>query len=324
MTSTFTRLAATLTLGFSLAVPLGAVAETYPERSISVVVPYSPGGGVDTVARLVATRMAGELGQSLVVDNKPGAGTNIGMAFVARANPDGYTLYAASNTLTTNKALFSKLTFDPANDFAAIGKIGEAPLVVVVNAESPYKTLHELIDAGRKQPDMLSYGTAGVGSSGHMASELLVRAGKFKALHVPYKGGSPAVTDLLANRLSFMAINPIEVVSHVQAGKLRALAVLNDEGTHLLPEVKTAKAQGVDVESTVWWGLVAPKATPEAVILTLNKALNTALNDPEIQENMKKRGAKEQPGTPAQFQSFIERETASLTQVIQDAGIKAD
>src|SRR5690606_13711525 len=192
-----------------------ALAADYPAAPINVIVPYSPGGGVDTVARLVTNRMAEELGQTMVVENKPGAGTNIGMAYVARAKPDGYTLYVASNTITTNKALYSNLPFDPMEAFAPIGKIGEAPLVVVVNSESSFKTLKELIDFGRSDPEGLTFGTAGMGSSGHMASELLLRVGDFKAMHVPYKGGSPAVTDLLAGRLSFMAINPIEVVSHV-------------------------------------------------------------------------------------------------------------
>ncbi len=299
-------------------------ANPFPAGPITVVVPYSPGGGVDTVARVVTQRMAKELDQSIVVENKPGAGTNIGMAYVARAKPDGYTLYAASNTITTNKALYSNLTFDPMNDFRSIGKIGEAPLVVVVNSESPFQTFQDLIEQGRKDPDSLTFGTAGMGSSGHMASELLLRVADFKAMHVPYKGGTPAVTDLLANRLSFMAINPIEVVSHVEAGKLRALAVLNKDGTHLLPDLKTAASLGVEVESTVWWGLVAPAGTPDDVIATLNKALQASLKDPEVVETMKKRGASVLPGSSEEFKGFMDKESATLTRIIEEAGIKVE
>jgi len=317
------RFALGLAAACAVASPAPAAAD-YPAGPITVVVPYSPGGGVDTVARIVVQRMAKELGQSMVVENKPGAGTNIGMGFVARAKPDGYTLYAASNTVTTNKALYPDLPFDPMTAFASIGKIGEAPLVVVVNSDSPFQSLQDLIEYGRKHPGELTYGTAGMGSSGHMASELLVRVAAFKAMHVPYKGGTPAVTDLLAGRLSFMAINPIEVVSHVEAGKLRALAVLNKNGTHLLPTVKTAQALGIDVESTVWWGLLAPAGTPADVIAKLNAALQACLRDPEVEQAMKKRGAAVQPGTPEAFKAFMEKESATLSSLIKEAGIKAE
>src|SRR5690606_19085075 len=158
---------------------------------------------------------------------------------------DGYTLYMASNTLTTNKALYSNLGFDPAAAFAPIGKIGDASLIVVVTKDAPFKTLGELVKYGKQHSGELSFGTAGTGSSGHMASELLLRKGGFQALHVPYKGGSQAITDLLGGRVSFMAINPLEVISHIKSGALRALAVLNDKPTVLLPELTTAGQAGV-------------------------------------------------------------------------------
>ena len=308
----------------AIALPAGA-ADQYPTHPITIVVPYSPGGGVDIVTRLVTSHMSEELGQTIVVDNRPGGGTNIGMGYVANAKPDGYTLYTASNTLATNKALYSKLSFDPATAFTSVGKIGEAPLVVVVSQDSPFKTLGDLVEYGRQHPQDLTFGTAGVGSSGHMASELLLRSGKFKALHVPYKGGAPALTDLLGGRISFMAINPLEVVSHIQAGKLRALAVLNSDGTPLLPKLPTAQASGLgDLEATVWWGIVAPAGTPSAVVERLNAALNSALKSPDVKAHLAKLGAKEQPGTPGQFGAFVTREREKLTQVIEEAHIKAD
>lgn len=312
--------------GMLLAAGLGqsAWAAGFPERPVTVIVPYSPAGGVDIVTRLVTTPMADFLGQSIVVDNKPGGGTNIGMAAVARSTPNGYTLLTASNTLTTNKALYSKLNFDPATDLIPVGRIGEAPLVVVVNAKSPYKSLAELIAAGKAKTGALSYGTAGVGSSGHMASALLERAGHFKGVHVPYKGGSTAVTDLLGGRLDFMTINPLEVAGHVSSGSLRALAVLNKDGSRLLPKVPTARSQGVDVQATVWWGLVAPKGTPDAVIQTLNAALNKALGTPAVTQTLAEMGATPIGGTPAQFGSFIKAETQELSEVIRAADIRAD
>ncbi|MVW70670.1 tripartite tricarboxylate transporter substrate binding protein [Bordetella sp. 15P40C-2] len=324
MNQRLARYVQALTITLSAAVSSMAIAAEFPAGPVTVVVPYSPGGGVDTVARIITQNMAKALGQPIVVENRPGAATNIGMTYVARAQPDGYTLYAASNTITTNKALYADLPFEPMQAFKAVGKIGEAPLVVVVNSTSPHQTLDDLVKYGRSHPGELTYGTAGVGSSGHMASELFARAADFKALHVPYKGGTPAVTDLLAGRLSFMAINPIEVVAHVQSGKLRPLAVLNDDGTHLLPDLKTAKEQGVNVESTVWWGLVAPAGTPDDVTQKLHTALQTTLRDPEVIDAMKKRGAAVQPGSSEAFKTFMDHETTSLSQIIKEAGIKAE
>ncbi|KAA0890082.1 tripartite tricarboxylate transporter substrate binding protein [Pusillimonas sp. ANT_WB101] len=302
-----------------------ALAADFPDQPINIVVPYSPGGGVDIVTRLVTKKMAQELGQPIIVDNRPGAATNIGMAYVARAKPDGYTLYTASNTFTTNKALYSDLTFDPAADFTPVGKIGEAPLVVVVKADSKLKTLKDLVTYGQQHKGALTFGTAGVGSSGHMASELLLRAGHFQALHVPYKGGAPAITDLLGGRLDFMSINPLEVVSHIQAGTLRALAVLNEKGTPLLPDLKTAQALGFpDLNATVWWGIVTPAGTPEAVVTRLNQALNAALDDKEVKDSLARLGASPLPGTPVDFKDFLGKETAELASVIKAANIKAN
>ncbi|QXZ10274.1 tripartite tricarboxylate transporter substrate binding protein [Comamonas sp. Y33R10-2] len=308
----------------ALTFTVAAHAADFPERSITVVVPYSPAGGVDIITRLVTTAMAQNLNQSIVVDNKPGGGTNIGMQTVARSAPDGYTLLTASNTLTTNKALYNKLSYDPDTAFEYIGRIAEAALVVVVNTNSPIKTLDELVKAGKSKPEALSFGTAGVGSSGHMASEQLMASGGFKGVHVPYKGGSAAVTDLLGGRLDFMTINPLEVTGHIAAGKLRPLAVLNDAGSRLLPQVKTAKSQGYDVNATVWWGLTAPAGTPAAVIATLNQSLNKAVASPEVQKKLGEIGASPMTGTPAQFAQFVKKESSELGKLIKTAGIKAD
>jgi tripartite-type tricarboxylate transporter receptor subunit TctC len=309
-----------------LAAPLGAyAADTFPDKPVRIVVPYAAGGGVDIVTRLITQKMAEELKQPVIVDNRPGAATNIGMEHVARAEPDGYTLLTASNTLASNAALFPKLNFNPAKDFAPIGAIGFAPLVVVVRSDASAKTLKDLVAQGRANPDKLTYGSAGNGSSGHLGSELLKSEGGFKALHIPYKGGSPAVTDLLGGRLSFMSINPLEVVSHVQAGKLRALAVLNPHPAKLLPDVPTAASQGLSgADATVWWGLVGPAGMPEPVVKRLNKALQAALADPAFQQRMSEIGAEVTPGSAADFGRFVADESVKWTKVIREAGISAD
>ena len=309
-----------------LAAPLGAyAADTFPDKPIRIVVPYAAGGGVDIVTRLITQKMAEELKQPVIVDNRPGAATNIGMEHVARAEPDGYTLLTASNTLASNAALFPKLNFNPAKDFAPIGAIGFAPLVVVVRSDASAKTVKDLVAQGRANPDKLTYGSAGNGGSGHLGSELLKSEGGFKALHIPYKGGSPAVSDLLGGRLSFMSINPLEVVSHVQAGKLRALAVLNPHPAKLLPDVPTAASQGLSgADATVWWGLVGPAGMPEPVVKRLNKALQAALADPAFQQRMSEIGAEVTPGSAADFGRFVADESVKWTKVIRDAGISAD
>ncbi|AZS80206.1 tripartite tricarboxylate transporter substrate binding protein [Achromobacter spanius] len=320
------RFGVTLGLVAGLAAPLGAyAADTYPDKPIRIVVPYAAGGGVDIVTRLITQKMSEELKQPVIVDNRPGAATNIGMEHVARAEPDGYTLLTASNTLASNAALFPKLNFNPAKDFAPIGAIGFAPLVVVVRSDASAKTLKDLVAQGRANPDKLTYGSAGNGSSGHLGSELLKSEGGFKALHIPYKGGSPAVTDLLGGRLSFMSINPLEVASHVKAGKLRALAVLNPHPAKLLPDVPTAASQGLSgADATVWWGLVGPAGMPEPVVNRLNKALQAALADPAFQQRMSEIGAEVTPGSAADFGRFVADESVKWTKVIRAAGISAD
>ncbi|MET0964428.1 MAG: tripartite tricarboxylate transporter substrate binding protein [Noviherbaspirillum sp.] len=315
-----------LCVGIAFAAPMMAQAQdAFPSKMIRIIVPYSPGGGVDIVTRLVGQKMSERLKQPVIVENRPGAGTNIGMSAVAKSDPDGYTLLTASNTLASNGALYRNLNFDPSADLISIGAIGYAPLVVVVPQASPFKTLQELVAYGKANPGKLSYGSAGNGSSGHLASELLKDEGKFTALHIPYKGGSPAVTDLLGERLSFMSINPLEVVSHIQAGKLRGLAVMDKKATPMLPSVPTVEAlQMPGSSATVWWGLVGPKGIPPDVIAKLNGALREALADPATVKRMSEMGAVPTPGSAAEFGKFVGAETLKWTRLIKAADIQAD
>lgn len=242
-----------------------------------------------------------------------------------KSEPDGYTLLTASNTLATNGALYKNMTFDPAKDFVPIGSIGYAPLVVVVPQASRFKSLQELINWGRANADKLSYGSAGNGSSGHLASELLKDEGKFEALHVPYKGGAPAINDLLGERIDFMSINPLEVISHIQSGKLRALAVMDKRNSSLLPAVPTVTSiQLPGSTATVWWGLIGPQGMPQEIVTQLNGALRKALADPAVVRRMGEMGAVVTPSSPAEFGSLVAAETTKWTKVIKAANIQAD
>ena len=308
-----------------VALPATAQTPAYPDRTIKIVVPYAAGGAVDIVARIVGQALAEQLKQPVIVDNRPGASANIGMELVAKSAPDGYTLLMASNGLTTNMALFPTLSFDGRRDFAPIARIGYAPLVIVVPTAFQAKSLKDLIAMAKAKPGDLSYGSAGNGSSGHLAGELLKASAGIDVLHIPYKGGAPAITDLLGERLSFMPINPLEVMPHVQAGKLRVLAVGSDKRFLLLPDVPTAIEAGVaGFEASVWWGLVAPAKTPPDIVARLNAETNKALHDPAIAKKLADLGVVTTPGTSADFASFIAKQTEVWSAVIKKAGIRPD
>ncbi|MEN7530474.1 tripartite tricarboxylate transporter substrate binding protein [Cupriavidus sp. DL-D2] len=313
-------LAAALALGSAV-----AHADAYPDKPIRLVVPYAAGGAVDIVARAVGQHMSVVLKQPIVVDNKPGASTNIGLDYVAKAQADGYTIMMASNSLATNAALFPKLSFNPATDFTPVARVGEASLVVVVPAKSSITSLKGLVAQAKAHPGKLNYASAGNGSSGHLAGELLKDAADIDVLHVPYKGGAPAITDLIGERITFMPINPLEVVAHIKAGTLRPLAVASANRSALLPNVPTSKEEGLpNFTASVWWGLVAPAKTPAPIIKQLNAAANTALADPEVRKQLNQLGVTIVSGTPEQFGQFVKTETATWQHVIKKAGITAD
>jgi len=314
-----------LLLGAALLAASAVHAQPYPNHPIRIVVPYAAGGAVDIVARTVGQPLSEALKQPLIVDNRPGAGANIGMELVAKATPDGYTLLMASNGIATNMALFPHLPFDAQRDFAAVAKIGYAPLVVVVPAASPAKSLKDLIAMAKNEPGKLTYASAGNGSSGHLAGELLKSAARIDVLHIPYKGGAPAITDLLGERISFMPINPVEVIAHIRAGRLRALAVASDKRFPLLAEVPTAAEAGLPgYEASVWWGLVAPAKTPPEIVRQLNAETNKALANPSIANKLTELGVVVTPDATDQFAAFIKAQTELWSGVIKSAGIQPD
>ena len=314
-----------LLLGTVLVAPSTAHAQPYPNRPIKIIVPYAAGGAVDIVARTIAQPLAEALKQPVIVDNRPGASANIGMEMVAKAAPDGYTLLMASNGIATNMALFPQLAFDGRRDFVPIAKIGYAPLVIVAPASSPAKSLKDLIAMAKAEPGKLTYASAGNGSSGHLAGELLKSTAKVDILHVPYKGGAPAITDLLGERISFMPINPVEVMAHIRAGRLRALAVASDKRFPLLPDVPTVTEAGLPgYEASVWWGLVAPAKTPPEIVRQLNAETSKTLANSAFANKLGELGVVVTPGTSDQFAAFIKSQTELWSGVVKSAGIKPD
>ena len=299
-----------------------AQAAAFPDRTMTIVVPFAPGGGVDMIGRVLAQQISKETGQTVLVDDRPGASANLGAAYVARARPDGYTILLAANGLAANATLFPDAPFDPLKDFVPVGKVGEAPLVVIVARKSRFQTLGQLLDEARAHPGKLSFGSAGNGSSQHLAGELLKMDAHIQALHVPYKGGAPATTDLLGGRIDFMVQNPLEALPLLHAHQLRALAVASDQRLKLLPDVPTASQAGLPgYEASVWWGVVAPARTPAPVVHRLNQLLDQALSDPATKARLESMGVVVQAGSQQQFGSFLHGEVFKWRKVIQTAHI---
>lgn len=314
-------LAATLAIG-SAAYAGGS---TWPARPLHIIVPYSAGGAVDTLARLTGKALSSRLGQPVIVENKPGGGSNIGLEAAAKAAPDGYTLLMSSNSLATNGHLYSKLPFKPLKDFAAVAQVGYAPLIVAVPASSPDHTLKELLARARAHPGKLNFASSGNGSSSHLAGEALKQLAGVDIVHIPYKGAAPAMTDLISGRTAFMMVNTADSLPFFRSGQLRALAVAGTGRLKLLPDVPTAAQAGLpDYQESVWWGLTAPAKTPEPVIGKLNAAVQSALHDTSFTERLAQLGVIPAPGTPGQFESFIRNESTRAAKVIKAAHITLD
>lgn len=300
----------------------GAQAQAYPARPIRIVVPFAPGGAVDTVARIIGEKLAQQVGQSVLVENKPGNHANIGAHEVVRSPADGYTLLLGANGLATNPSLDRKLAFNPLTDLAPVARVGYAPLVLVVPAGAPPQTVAQLVQASKDKKGDMNYGSSAIGGSGHLASELLKRASGIDAVHVAYKGGAPALTDLIGGRLDFMMINPLEAAPHVATGRLRALAVATRQRIDALPNVPTFTEAGVNgFEATVWWGFMAPAKTPAPIVQRLSTEILKALEDKGVQQRLMSIGAIVDPQPATEFGSFLAAETKRWGEIIRAANI---
>lgn len=315
----------TLAVALGLACAAPAMAQTYPVKPIRLVVPFTPGGVTDTSGRLVAEALGKRLGQNVVVDNKPGASGNIGTQLVAAAEPDGYTLLLAfDGTMVINPHVFDKVPFDTVKDFAPVGKIGDAVLVLVAHPGFAGKTLRDVIALSKSQAGGLSYGTSGTGGTPHIAGELLAQRTGANLVHVPYKGGGQAMTDVIGGNIPLVYTAIAGAVQHVKAGTLRAVAVSSAQRASSLPEVPTFMESGVpDFEASSWVGIMAPARTPRPVIDRLNAELNAVLNDPAIRARLNELGITPTPGTPERYGEEVRRDLGRYGPVVKAAGIKA-
>ncbi len=300
-------------------------AQTYPAKPIKVVVGYAPGGAVDIVARTVGQSLSSSMGQPVVVENKPGAGTNIAVKSVIAAEPDGYTLMMAANALAANMSLYKPAPFDAERDLVPVSMIGRVPVVIATGAQSGIGSLAKLLEMGKNKATPLSFASPGNGSTPHMAVELFARAAGISLQHVPYRGGSPAITDTIGGQVPLVAVNALEVLPHVRSGKLKVLAVLSANRTSNFPDVPTIAESGFPgFEASVWYGLVAPAATPKPIVQKLHAEVQKALQTQEVRERMTSVGGEVVPVSAEQFGALIRSERLRYEKLVREANIQPD
>ncbi|WP_094855050.1 Bug family tripartite tricarboxylate transporter substrate binding protein [Bordetella genomosp. 10] len=299
-----------------------AAAQTYPDRPIRMIVGFPPGGGVDLVARLMAAGMTKVLKQSIVVENRSGAAGNIATEYVAKAPADGYTiLMGNTGSLAINPSLYPNSAYDTLRDFRPVVLASTSPLALVVHPEVPAKNLKEFLAMAKREPGKVSFGTGGSGSIAHLSTELLMLQTGTRMLHVPYRGGTPAITDLMAKQLQMVVEGVPLVAPLVLSNKLRALAVTSAKRSPVLPDVPTAAESGYpDFVVTAWYGIVVPKGTPDAVVERLNAAADQALADPDLRAKLAQQGSDAAGGTPADFSKFLAREVDRWGEAVKRSG----
>jgi tripartite-type tricarboxylate transporter receptor subunit TctC len=308
---------------FACAVP--AIAQNYPIRPIRLIVPSSPGGGTDITARIMAPELSRLLGQQVIVENRPGAGTMIGGEVVAKSPPDGYTLLMGISTLAINPAVYRKVPYDALRDLAPITQTVSVPNVVVGHPSLPAKNLKELIALARSRPGELTFASAGVGTSPHLSVELLLSMTRTKMLHIPYKGSAPGITDLIAGQVQVMAPNMLSGYPHIKTGRMRAYGVTGTKRVPSAPEIPTIAEAGVPgYEAVQWYGVLAPAGTPRPIVQRLHDESVKVLQLPNVRELLVKDGGEPVGNTPEQFAAFIKAETIKWAKVVKDAGIQQE
>jgi tripartite-type tricarboxylate transporter receptor subunit TctC len=310
--------------GAAIAAPAAAWSQAYPVRPIHVVVGFAAGGGADIMARLIGQALSERLGQQIVVDNRPGAGTNIATEVVVRAAPDGYTLLLANSPNTINTTLYDNLSFDFGRDVAPVASIGRVPLVMVVNPALPAKTVPEFIAYAKANPGKVNMGSGGNGAPDHMSGELFKAMAGVGILHVPYRGVAPAIADLLGGQVQVIFGTMPAVIALIKSGKLRALAVTTATRSDQLPDVPAIGDFVPGYEASQWYGIGAPRSTPAEVVERLNRETNAVLADPKMQARLAELGASVVAGSPADFGRLIADETAKWAKVVKLSGVKPD
>jgi len=317
--SRITRALAALAAGLCLST--GAAADAWPGKTIKIIIPFAAGGVTDVVIRTISPKLSEALGQPVVIENKGGAGGTLGTAMGAAAAPDGYTFIAPAASHTTTPSLYSKLSFDPVKDFAAVTQIVTVPYLLVVPASSPMHTLADFIAAAKAKPGTLTFGSAGNGSSNHLAGELLAGSIGAPLVHVPYKGSGPALADVLGGQLSFMFDTINTSTGHVKAGRLRVLGVGTTKRSKIMPDVAPIADTVPGFEAVTWIGLLAPAGTPKEIVSRMHREIEKIVQIPEVQERLSASGAEPVATTPEQFGAYLSSEVAKWGRVVKQAKI---
>jgi tripartite-type tricarboxylate transporter receptor subunit TctC len=297
----------------------------WPARPVTIIVPYPPGGSNDVFARELGKKLSDAWKIPVVIDNRPGGGGSIGAALVARAKPDGYTLCLLSSSFTTNAAVQKELPFDPVNDFAPVAMVAKGPMLLTVSNKLPVNSTLELFALARKDPGKLNYGSSGVGSTNHFATELLMDAAKIKMTHIPYKGMSPAITDAIAGNVDVLIASAPSIYPQVKAGRVKALGVTSAAAFAPIPELRPVAQMGAPGYSfELWWGILAPKATPPDIVIQANIDVNRILETPEMKQAFAHEGAEAAPMSAAAFAATIKREIEGWKRIAAAANIQAE
>jgi tripartite-type tricarboxylate transporter receptor subunit TctC len=303
----------------------GVEAQSWPIKPVKIVVPFAPGGATDIIGRLVAQKLGDRLGQAVVVENRPGAGTTIGNAAVSKAAPDGYTLLFAPTPFVITQALYPSLPYDAGKDFAPVALLAVSPFILVVNDALPARNVGELVALAKAKPGALTFCSAGSGSVPHLAGELFKLNAKVDIVHVPYKGGGPAITDLIGGQVNMMFATPIEVMQHVQSGKLRVLATTASRRLPALPSVPTVQESGVpEFDVYAFFGMLAPAGTPKDIVDRLAAELERVMADPDVVQRFAEQSAEPRVLGPAAFTTFLQSERIRWADVVKRSGAKLD
>jgi len=313
-------------LTLTSAVVPAAMAQTYPTKAIRMVVPFPAGGTTDILARIAGQKLTEALKQQVIIDNRPGAGGNIGTELVAKSPPDGYTLLTdPGSTLTINPSLFAKLPYDPVKDFAPVTILAAVPNILVVHPSLPVKNVKELIALAKAKPGLLNYASTGAGQSTHLSMELFKTMAGIDLVHIPYKGSAPALTDLLGGQVTLMFDNMPSSLPHVQGGKLRALAVSTLKRSPAMPQLPTVAESGLPgFEVSVWFAVLAPAGTPRDIVQRLNAVLVKALQSPDVKERLAGQGAEPVGNTPEAFAATMQRDLVKWAKVVKDSGARLE
>jgi tripartite-type tricarboxylate transporter receptor subunit TctC len=321
------RFALTLSLALACAAAAGPsfASDAYPAKPIRLIVPFPPGGGTDAIARDVANELTTTLKWNFVVENRPGSGGNIGVDAAAKSTPDGYTIVLGqTSNLAINPTLYGHLPYDPLKDLTPVALVASAPLVFVVKADSPYKNLADLVAAAKAKPGTLNFASPGNGTVTHLTGELLQKEAGVTFTHVPYKGGSMALTDLLGGRVQIYAGSVPTLLGHIKSGQLRAIVVTSAQRDPNLPQVPTVGETYKGFEAVTWFGFVAPAGTPQPIVAKLNAEINKALKTPELKKRLNDEGATVLGGSPEQFGTLIKSEIAKWAPVVKASGAHID